>query len=120
MEREYKDRLLLSTNKLYQDIDKCISNLVEARMYKDGRDQEYLLQMESLMVASLQQFGCVIDFLQEQIKEEENSTVHVQGETAEETPIVRITSETAEEITFSIATTGKTAPVPEDKFIPNK
>lgn len=107
MEREYKDRLLLSTNKLYQDIDKCISNLVEARMYKDGRDQEYLLQMESLMVTSLQQFGCVIDFLQEQIKEEE-------------TPIVRITSETAEEITFSIATTGKTAPVPEDKFIPNK
>lgn len=41
-------------------------------------------------------------------------------ETADETPIVRIMSETAEEITFSIATTGKTAPVPESKFIPYK
>lgn len=71
MENDYRDRLLISTFRLYQDIDKCINNLIAARKYKDGRDQEYLVQMERLMVASLQQLGCIIDFLDHEIKDNE-------------------------------------------------
>lgn len=70
---EYKDRLLTSTHRLCQDIDKCISNLIAARKYKDGRDREYLMQMERLMVASLQQFNCVINYLNKQTNKEEKS-----------------------------------------------
>ena len=72
MANDYKDRLLISMHHLYRDIDKCINNLIAARKYRDGRDQEYLVQMERLMVASLQQFGCIIDFFDKQIKEEES------------------------------------------------
>lgn len=71
MESDYKDRLIVSTFRLRQDIDKCINNLIAARKYKDGRDQEYLVQMERLMVASLQQLGCIIDFLDHEIKDNE-------------------------------------------------
>ena len=71
MESDYKDRLIVSTFRLRQDIDKCINNLIAARKYKDGRDQEYLVQMERLMVASLQQLGCIIDFLDYEIKDNE-------------------------------------------------
>ena len=69
MENDYRDRLLISTFRLHQDIDKCINNLIAARKYKDGRDQEYLVQMERLMVSSLQQLGCIIDFLDHEIKD---------------------------------------------------
>ena len=71
MENDYRDRLLISTHHLHRDIDKCINNLVEARKYKDGRDQDYLFQMEKLMVSTLQQLGCIIDYLDKEIKEEE-------------------------------------------------
>lgn len=63
---EQQDSLLQSTQKMYRDIDRCITNLVDARQYKDGREQEVLTHMESLMVAALQQFGCVIDYLEEE------------------------------------------------------
>ena len=71
MEKDYRDRLLISTNHLRRDIDKCINNLVEARKYKDGRAQDYLFQMEKLMVSPLQQLGCIIDYFDKEIKEEE-------------------------------------------------
>lgn len=71
MEKDYRDRLLISTHHLYRDIDKCINNLVAARKYKDGREQEYLFQMEKLMLSTLQQLGCIIDYIDKEIKEEE-------------------------------------------------
>ena len=61
-----RDSLMLSTQKLYRDIDRCITNLVDARRYKDGRVQDVLHHMESLMTAALQQLGCVIDYLEEE------------------------------------------------------
>ena len=66
---ESRNALMISTSKLYRDIDRCITNLVDARRYKDGRDQDILFQMESLMVAALQQLGCVIDYLEKEEKE---------------------------------------------------
>lgn len=71
MEKDYRDRLLISTHHLYRDIDKCINNLVAARKYKSGREQEYLFQMEKLMLSTLQQLGCIIDYIDKEIKEEE-------------------------------------------------
>lgn len=71
MEKDYRDRLLISTHHLYRDIDKCINNLVAARKYKDGREQEYLFQMEKLMLSTLQQLGCIIDYIDKEIKGEE-------------------------------------------------
>ena len=72
MKKDYRERLLISTHHLYRDIDKCINNLVAARKYKGGRDQEYLCQMESLMVSTVQQLGCIIDYLDKEIKEAKN------------------------------------------------
>jgi hypothetical protein len=71
MEKDYRDRLLISTHHLHRDIDKCINNLIAARKYKDGRDQHYLFQMEKLMVSTLQQLGCIIDYLDRETKEDE-------------------------------------------------
>ena len=61
-----KEAILQSTEEMYRDINRCITRLIDARRYKDGREQEVLFEMENLMVASLQQFGCVIDYLEEE------------------------------------------------------
>ena len=63
---ERKEIILKSTEEMYRDINRCITRLIDARRYKDGREQEVLFEMENLMVASLQQFGCVIDYLEEE------------------------------------------------------
>lgn len=60
--------LLTSTLQLRCDIDRCITNLVDARRYRDGHEQEVLTRMESLMVAALQQFDCIIDYLEKEEK----------------------------------------------------
>lgn len=62
----YKDKLCISSLRLYRDIDRCITNLVDARRYKNGKEGEALHTMESLMVVSLQQLGCVIDYLEKE------------------------------------------------------
>lgn len=56
--------LLSSTIKIYNDINQCISDLVDARLHNN--EQKVLTQMESLMISSLQQFGCVIDYLKDE------------------------------------------------------
>lgn len=66
-----KEPLLTSTRELYHDIDRCITNLVDSRRYRDGHEQEVLTRMESLMVATLQQLDCIIDYLE---KEDEQCT----------------------------------------------
>jgi hypothetical protein len=50
-----------STIELYNEIDECIDNLISAR--KNRKDEsEALFKMESLMVATLQQLTCIIDY----------------------------------------------------------
>lgn len=56
------DNLKDSTIELYNEIDECIDNLISVR--KNRKDEsEVLFKMESLMVATLQQLTCIIDYL---------------------------------------------------------
>ena len=58
--------LIESTKRLQGDIDKCISNLIHARQYHDKIEEEgAVLDMERLLVASVQQLQCCIDKLEE-------------------------------------------------------
>lgn len=55
------DNLKDSTVELYNEIDECIDNLISTR--KNRKDEsEALFKMESLMVATLQQLTCIIDY----------------------------------------------------------
>lgn len=55
------DKLKDSTVELYNEIDECIDNLISAR--KNRKDEsEALFKMESLMVTTLQQLTCIIDY----------------------------------------------------------
>ena len=66
---EKKD-IILSTTILRNDIQKCLSDLIEARMYRDNIQEEgALFKMESLMVSSAQQLDCIIDYLNDYEKE---------------------------------------------------
>lgn len=63
---EKKD-IILSTTILRNDIHKCLSDLIEARMYRDSIQEDgALFKMESLMVSSEQQLDCIIDYLKEE------------------------------------------------------
>lgn len=62
-----KKDIILSTTILRNDIQKCLSDLIEARMYQDNIQEEgALFKMESLMVSSAQQLDCIIDYLKEE------------------------------------------------------
>ena len=66
---EKKD-IILSTTILRNDIQKCLSDLIEARMYRDPIQEDgALFKMESLMVSSAQQLDCIIDYLNDHEKE---------------------------------------------------
>jgi hypothetical protein len=59
-------KLRQSTQELYNDIDSCITDLINARIPgkkdEDG-ERKALFRMEGLMVATLQQLSCIIDAL---------------------------------------------------------
>lgn len=59
-------KLRQSTQELYNDIDSCITDLINARTPgkkdEDG-ERKALFRMEGLMVATLQQLSCIIDAL---------------------------------------------------------
>lgn len=62
---EKKD-IIISSEILYRDIDKCISDLLQARAYNDPIQEEGArIRMESLMVSTMQQLDCIIDHLKE-------------------------------------------------------
>jgi hypothetical protein len=62
---EKKD-IILSTTILRNDIHKCLSDLVSARVNRDRIQEEgALFKMESLMVSAIQEFNCIIDYLKE-------------------------------------------------------
>lgn len=59
-------KLRQSTQELYNDIDSCITDLINARTPgkkdEDG-EMKALFRMEGLMVATLQQLSCILDAL---------------------------------------------------------
>ena len=59
-------KLRQSTQELYNDIDSCITDLINARTPgkkdEDG-ERKALFRMEGLMVAALQQLSCILDAL---------------------------------------------------------
>lgn len=61
-------KLRQSTQELYNDIDSCITDLINARTPEkkdeDG-ERKALFRMEGLMVATLQQLSCIEDYLGE-------------------------------------------------------
>lgn len=60
--------LIESSKKLQGDIDKCISQIIEARKYRNETQLgDAYWQMESLMTATMQQLQCVIDALEHQV-----------------------------------------------------
>ena len=59
-----KKDIILSTTILRNDIHKCLSDLVSARVNRDRIQEEgTLFKMESLMVSATQQLDCIIDYL---------------------------------------------------------
>lgn len=59
-----------STKSLYNDIDSCIDELLKARVgHNQENEGKALFRMEGLMVATLQQLDCILDFLQQEQQE---------------------------------------------------
>ena len=70
-----KKDIILSTTILRNDIHKCLSDLVSARVYRDRIQEEgALFKMESLMVSATQQLDCIIDYLKEEEKWEKKES----------------------------------------------
>ena len=64
-----KKEIILSTTILRNDIHKCLSDLVSARVNRDRIQEEgALFKMESLMVSATQLLDCIIDCLKEDIE----------------------------------------------------
>ena len=64
-----KKDIITSVTIMRNDIHKCLTDLVNARLYRDRIQEEgALFKMESLMVSSAQQLSCIIDYLKEEEK----------------------------------------------------
>ena len=64
-----KTKIINSNKDLYKDIDSVIDKLIKSRMDKDTiLEQKAYFEMESLMVAVLQQLTAINDFLLENVK----------------------------------------------------
>ena len=65
-DRKRVEKMLKSISSIYGDIDACIGNLVKSRLNKDTElEYKASAEMESLLVASQQEFGCVTDLLED-------------------------------------------------------
>ncbi len=65
-DRKRVEKMLKSISSIYGDIDACIGNLVKSRLNKDTElEGKVSAEMESLLVASQQEFGCVTDLLED-------------------------------------------------------
>ena len=66
-----REQLINELAKLYDDIDQCIGDIVDSRLKKDHHAEgKAIFRMEGLMVATLQDLECTIDYLgREQNKE---------------------------------------------------
>lgn len=60
----FKEKALTSTKSLYNDIDNCISLLLNGRSNKNKDvEGQALSEMERLMCATIQQLDCLIDYI---------------------------------------------------------
>lgn len=58
-----------SIERLYGDIDVCITDLIRARLNKDAEGEgKALFKMEGLMVATEQELTCIGDYLESQFE----------------------------------------------------
>ena len=70
-----KKDIITSTTILRNDIQKCLSDLIDARVHRDRIQEDgALFKMESLMVSSAQQLDCIIDYLKEEEKWEKKES----------------------------------------------
>lgn len=59
-----REQLINELAKLYDDIDQCIGDIVDSRLKKDHHAEgKAIFRMEGLMVATLQDLECTIDYL---------------------------------------------------------
>lgn len=59
-----REQLINELGKLYDDIDQCIGDIVDSRLKKDHHAEgKAIFRMEGLMVATLQDLECTIDYL---------------------------------------------------------
>ena len=65
MNKDYTAKQLKeSIERLYSDIDTCITDIIRARLNKDAEGEgKALFKMEGLMVATEQELTCIGDFL---------------------------------------------------------
>lgn len=62
-----KDKILQSIDDLYQEIDKCITDIVKARLEHDSlAEGKALFKMESLMVGAEQELSFLYDYIKTQ------------------------------------------------------
>ena len=59
-----REQLINELAKLHDDIDQCIGDIVDSRLKKDHHAEgKAIFRMEGLMVVTLQDLGCTIDYL---------------------------------------------------------
>lgn len=62
-----KEDIITSATILRNDIHKCLSDLVSARLNRDCMQEGgALFRMESLMVSAEQELDCIVDYLKEE------------------------------------------------------
>jgi hypothetical protein len=60
-----KNEILNECTSLYRDIDKCITNLVKARLNNDSSlEQKAYFEMEKLMIGTLQDLTVIMDYIE--------------------------------------------------------
>ena len=66
-----REQLINELAKLRDDIDQCVGDIVHSRLKKDSQAEgKALFRMEWLMVVTLQDLGCTIDYLERKKNEE--------------------------------------------------
>lgn len=61
-----KKDIIISSEILYRDIDKCVSDLCQARLHHDPIQEECALtRMVSLMIGAMQHLDCIVGYLKE-------------------------------------------------------
>lgn len=66
-----RKQLINELAKLHDDIDQCIGDIVHSRLNKDHHAEgKAIFRMEGLMVATMQDLECTIDYLGREQNEE--------------------------------------------------
>ncbi len=79
------EKLKQSTTELYNDIDNCVSELIHARTAHDSEAEgKALFKMEGLMVGTMQQITCILDFLDDITFQQEREVVNIPSFRTEE------------------------------------